>query len=48
VALINWHRAPVLKLHLPDLAVNMAVAGFFLWFGIHRFRKTEKSFADLI
>src|SRR6516162_10298743 len=35
-------------LHLPDLAVSMVVTGFFLWFGIHRFRKTEKSFADLI
>jgi len=35
-------------LHLPDLAVSAAVAAFFLWFGIHRFRKTERSFADLI
>jgi lipopolysaccharide transport system permease protein len=35
-------------LHLPDLAVSAVVAGFFLWFGIHRFRKTERSFADLI
>ena len=35
-------------LHLPDLAVSVAVAGFFLWFGINRFRKTERSFADLI
>jgi len=35
-------------LHLSDLAVSVAVAGFFLWFGIHRFRKTERSFADLI
>ena len=35
-------------LHLPDLAVSVAVTGFFLWFGIHRFRKTERSFADLI
>jgi homopolymeric O-antigen transport system permease protein len=35
-------------LYLPGLAASMLVAGFFLWFGIHRFRKTEKSFADLI
>ena len=35
-------------LHLSDLAVSVAVASFFLWFGIHRFRKTERSFADLI
>ena len=36
------------KLYLPGLAVSAAVAAFFLWFGIRRFRKTEKSFADLI
>jgi lipopolysaccharide transport system permease protein len=36
------------RLYLPGLAVSVLVAGFFLWFGIHRFRKTEKSFPDLI
>jgi lipopolysaccharide transport system permease protein len=35
-------------LYLPGLAASAAVTAFFLWFGIHRFRKTEKSFADLI
>src|SRR6266853_5703014 len=35
-------------LYLPGLAASALVAGFFLWFGIHRFRNTEKSFADLI
>ncbi len=35
-------------LYLPGLAVSVAVAGFFLWFGVRRFRHTEKSFADLI
>ena len=35
-------------LYLPGLAESVCVAMFFLWFGIHRFRKTEKSFADLI
>jgi homopolymeric O-antigen transport system permease protein len=35
-------------LYLPGLAISAAVAGFFLWFGIRRFRKTEASFADLI
>jgi lipopolysaccharide transport system permease protein len=35
-------------LHLPELATSIGVVAFFLWFGIHRFRKTEKSFADLI
>jgi lipopolysaccharide transport system permease protein len=36
------------RLYLPGLAVSVLVAGFFLWFGVHRFRKTEKTFADLI
>jgi lipopolysaccharide transport system permease protein len=35
-------------LYLPGLAIGICVTAFFLWFGIHRFRKTEKSFADLI
>jgi lipopolysaccharide transport system permease protein len=34
--------------YLPGLAASVVVAAFFLWFGIHRFRKTERSFADLI
>lgn len=36
------------RLYLPGLAVSLAVACFFLWFGIRRFRKTEASFADLV
>ena len=35
-------------LYLPGLAASVCVALFFLWFGIRRFRKMEKSFADLI
>jgi len=35
-------------LHLVGLAASIFIAGAFLWFGIYRFRKTEKSFADLI
>jgi lipopolysaccharide transport system permease protein len=35
-------------LYLPGLATSFCVAAFFLWFGIHRFRKMEKGFADLI
>jgi lipopolysaccharide transport system permease protein len=35
-------------LYLPGLAVSLGVSAFCLWFGIRRFRKTEKSFADLI
>jgi hypothetical protein len=30
------------------LVAGALVAVFLLWFGIHRFRSTEKSFADLI
>jgi lipopolysaccharide transport system permease protein len=36
------------RIYFPGLAVSAAVAAFFLWFGIRRFRKTEASFADLI
>lgn len=35
-------------LYMPGLAASVCVTAFFLWFGIHRFRKSEKSFADLI
>jgi lipopolysaccharide transport system permease protein len=35
-------------LYLPGLGLSFCVTAFFFWFGIHRFRKTEKSFADLI
>jgi lipopolysaccharide transport system permease protein len=35
-------------LYLPGLVVGTSVAMFFAWFGIARFRKTERSFADLI
>jgi lipopolysaccharide transport system permease protein len=36
------------ELYVPGLTAGVCVTAFFLWFGIHRFRKTEKSFADLI
>src|ERR1700745_2628713 len=36
------------QLYPPGFAASVLVGGFFLWFGIHRFRSTEKSFADLI
>jgi len=36
------------RLFWPGLAVSVGVASFFLWLGIHQFRKMEKSFADLI
>jgi lipopolysaccharide transport system permease protein len=36
------------RLYLPGLMVSAAVTAFFLWLGIRQFRKTERSFADLI
>jgi lipopolysaccharide transport system permease protein len=52
VGVIDGFRWSILggqsPLYLPGLAVSLVVAGFFLWFGIHRFRRTERSFADLI
>jgi lipopolysaccharide transport system permease protein len=36
------------ELYGPGLAVSIVVTAFFLWFGIHQFRKMEKSFADLV
>jgi lipopolysaccharide transport system permease protein len=36
------------ELYLPGLAAGFGVTTFLFWFGISRFRKTEKSFADII
>jgi lipopolysaccharide transport system permease protein len=33
---------------LPGLVLSLCVTGFFLWLGVRRFRKMERSFADLI
>lgn len=35
-------------LYLPGFILSMAVTGFFLWLGIWYFRRTEKTFADVI
>jgi lipopolysaccharide transport system permease protein len=32
----------------PGLIAGVGVTAFFLWFGVRRFRKTERTFADLI
>src|SRR5262249_27405997 len=34
------------RLYLPGFLLGVGVTGFFLWLGIRRFRKLEKSFAD--
>jgi lipopolysaccharide transport system permease protein len=52
VGVIDGFRWSILggqsPLYLPGLAISLVVVAFFLWFGVRRFRKTEKSFADLI
>jgi lipopolysaccharide transport system permease protein len=35
-------------IYLPGFLLSLVVIVFFLWLGVSRFRKTEKSFADLI
>jgi lipopolysaccharide transport system permease protein len=52
VGVIDGFRWCILRgqgeLYKPGLIVCIAVIAFFLWFGVRRFRKTEKGFADLI
>ena len=36
------------QLYLPGFLLSIGVTAFFLWLGIHLFRKMEKSFADLM
>jgi len=52
VGVIDGFRWCILRgqneLYLPGLWAGVAVIAFFLWFGVRQFRKTEKSFADLI
>ena len=52
VGVIDGFRWCILRgqseLYAPGLLASVVVIAFFLWFGVHQFRKTEKSFADLI
>ena len=52
VGVINGFRWCILRgqseLDMPGLLASVGVIIFFLWFGVRQFRKTEKSFADLI
>jgi lipopolysaccharide transport system permease protein len=52
VGVIDGFRWCILRgqsdLYLPGLLASLAVTAFFLWFGVRQFRRTEKSFADLI
>lgn len=36
------------KIYWPGFGLSVCVVAFFLWLGISRFRKTEKTFADII
>ena len=36
------------QIYLPGFAMSVAVTAFFLWIGIWYFRRTEKTFADVI
>lgn len=52
VGVIDGFRWCILRgqspIYPPGLLASVVVAGFFLWFGIRKFRGMEKSFADLI
>jgi lipopolysaccharide transport system permease protein len=52
VGVIDGFRWAILggesNLYLPGFALSWVVIIFFLWIGIRRFRKMEKSLADLV
>jgi lipopolysaccharide transport system permease protein len=52
VGVIDGFRWCILRgespLYMPGLALSAGVMAFFLWFGLRRFRATERSFADLL
>jgi len=35
-------------IYIPGFMLSVAITILFLWLGISRFRKTEKTFADII
>jgi lipopolysaccharide transport system permease protein len=52
VGVIDGFRWCILRgetpLYMPGMLAGFAVTAFFLWFGLRQFRKTEKTFADII
>jgi lipopolysaccharide transport system permease protein len=36
------------QIYWPGFGLSIAVVSFFLWYGVRQFRKTERTFADLI
>jgi lipopolysaccharide transport system permease protein len=52
VGVIDGFRWCILRgetaLYMPGILAGVAVTALFLWFGLRQFRKTEKTFADII
>jgi len=52
VGIIDGFRWCILRgqadLHPLNILTSVVVTAFFLWFGVRKFRRTERSFADLI
>jgi lipopolysaccharide transport system permease protein len=52
VGVIDGFRWSILggnsPIYLPGFLLSFAIIAFFLWLGVSRFRKMEKTFADLI
>jgi lipopolysaccharide transport system permease protein len=52
VGVIDGFRWSILRgqneLSMSAIGLSIAIAAVSLWFGIHQFRKLERSFADLI
>ena len=52
VGVIDGFRWCILRgqseLYAPGILASLAVTAFFLWLGVRQFRRTEKSFADII
>jgi homopolymeric O-antigen transport system permease protein len=44
----RWSILGESPFYLPSFLLSVAMTSFFLWFGARQFRRTEKSFADLI
>ncbi len=44
----RWAICGTTPLNLPTFALSMTVTAFFLWLGIWYFRRTERTFADVI
>ena len=48
MAFAGASSAATVPFNLPGFALSLVIIAFFLWLGVTRFRKMEKTFADLI